>query len=209
MRPMTRTQLARLLALPAHALVRVHTFQTGCVLFEAERTGLLAGSADHASYPEAYAWMVERMAAMLPTFSGRHPVWAWLRRPDGRMKMLDRMEDMVRITALVPRGRMVVSDLDMWGNVINVGHVHLDGAENDAYDKAWPDDPEPGDAAHPTHQADMRLSWERIFDPLAAPDHELWGDRRAMPVQACIDGIRIDEIVAVRRYGTLPPRGRR
>lgn len=203
-RDTTRTQTERLLAAPPDTPVRIHSYQAEEAYAEALRTGILHGHDDHAQYPTAYAWMRESMTR-LPGFSGKLPVWGWLRRPDGRPKPLGLMQgDMagtVRITAIVPRGRMLISDLDLWHSVLNEHPVHLTTAESDAHETRWPVRPRDGHPDLDRYEAEMRATWPRVFDPLAPADHDFWGDRSAMPLQACIDGIRMDEVVAVRVYG--------
>lgn len=199
MKPMTRTQVMRLLTAPDDHPVRIHTYQNAAAYRAALDTGTLVGSAEHAAYDEPYAWMRESMSR-LRGWTGGLPVWGWLRRPDGRAKMLDPTKDMVRITAIVPRGRMLISDYNLWSCVLNETHVHLTTAESDLHDERWPTHPPEGHPEHADYMRDMRASWGLVFDPLAPPDHDLWGDRSAMPLQACIDGVHLDEIVSVRLY---------
>ena len=206
-RSTTRAQLARLLALPAHAPVRIHTFQHPAALEKARADGTLRGSPADAQYPEAYEWMRGRMADLMPGHSGDLPVWGWLRRIDGREKWREGAAT-VRITAMVPRGRLLISDLDMWHAVLNDHPVFLDETEHDLHDDSWTRHPRPGDEDRAAYEAEMIPTWDRVFDPLAPADHQWWGDRRRMPLQACIDGVRLDEIVAVRHYPERRTRGR-
>lgn len=200
MKSMTRTQLGLLLDMPPDQRVRVYTYQNRAAVDQALASGRLIGTTRYAAYDEPYAWMRDQMAKMVIGHSGSLPIWAWVRRPDCRRKMRDPGPGMVRVTAMVPRGRMVISDINMWSAVLNDAPVLMSDAESDAHDARWDTTPEPGHADRDAYDAMIRPTWRRVFDPLAAADHEWWGDRRRANVQACVDGVHVDEIVSMREF---------
>lgn len=206
---LTREEARRLIDAPPDTRIRIHTYQDERVLERARTRGHFAGDPEHSSFPEAYEWMVGRMAALVPDFSGDLPMWAWAKRLDGRPKHLSQIIDppgFVRITALVPRRRILVSDLDMWGAALNEHAIHLDEAQEAALDRLWATRPtEPAERA--AYMDAIRPTWDLMLDPLAEFASDWWGDRRNLALQLCVDRIMPDEVVSIRHYDR--PLGRR
>lgn len=206
MKTIPRGQARAIIEAHPDAPIRIHTFQERRAVDEAVRMGRLVGSAEHAAFPEAYDWMRRQMQERLGHASGL-PVWAWLRRPDCRRKMLD-PGDLVRLTAIVPRSRLLISDRDMWDAVVNDGHLSLDEREGDEHDARWPERVPRGHADWPDYEAEIMPTWERVFDPLADLDPAWHGNRSRLLLQACLAELRMDEVVAMRHYGRNNPERR-
>jgi hypothetical protein len=208
-RTLTREEARRLIDAPPDARIRIHTYQDERVVERARARGHFAGDPEHSSYPEAYDWMVGRMAALVPDFSGELPMWAWAKRLDGRPKYLSqiiRPPGQVRITALVPRRRILVSDLDMWNAALNEHAIHLDETQEAALDERWAERPtDPAERA--AYMDAIRPTWDLMLDPLADFASDWWGDRRDLSLQLCVDRIMLDEVVSIRHYDR--PLGRR
>jgi len=185
-----------LLELPQDAPVRIWTVQHPAALEAARLRGWLSGDHGHITSEDdlrerqdgtgfwrAYEWMRDRMAERISGFSGELPVWAYLKRPSAK-PLEDACERNLRITAVVPRRRILLSDEDAWLSVLDGRHYEATGAEFEA-DGA----PVPAFGSSPT--------WERVFD--LSPRTGEWARWRGEPtlVQACVDRIHLGEIVAL------------
>jgi hypothetical protein len=136
-----------------------------------------------------YEWMRSQMAERIPGFSGELPVWAWLKRHNPRSTKWIRRN--VRITAIVPRRRILLSDYDSWHLPLNDGAILLTREE----DEAW---------EHHDDPVEVQATWHRCLEIRDMPWHSY--DWAAPPslIQACVDRIRLDEIVGVRMPGRRP-----
>jgi len=172
--------------------LRVHTYQHVDAWSAAVERGFLTG--DHGHVDDflgdwgkvPYEWMRSQMAERMPDFSGDLPVWAWLKRHNPRST--DWIRDSVRITAIVPRRRVLLSDYDLWHLPLNNGAICLTREE----DAAW---------SHPHGDPIMKTTWHHCLEIRDMPWHDR--DWIAPPtlVQACVDRIRLDEVVSVRMPG--------
>jgi len=193
-----------LLEMPPEAPVRIWSFQHPAALDAARARGWLSGDHGHTGagdaeemrngngFWRAYGWMRGRKAERIPGFSGEAPVWAWVKRPSA--KPMDAWRtDVIRITASVPRGRMLLSDEDAWHAVLNGRPYSLTEAESDTGTGSVG-----AFATSPT--------WERIFDlSPRTGEQALWCGQPEY-VQACVDRIYLNEILAVRTMPRKPPR---
>ncbi len=161
-------------------MVRVYSVQGVDALRAAEQRGYWCGVAPNDPvFDSPYDWMKCRMVEMLPSYSGDFPMWAWLKRPSTKIKK----KDSVRISAMVPRSRILFSDYDSWHSVLNNGFIANSEAEHDRHTNV-----------------DIEPSWHRIFDfNIRMQSSEIaWrGDGRNPYVQLCIDRLNWDEITSI------------
>lgn len=210
MKPVPRSRLLRILDAEPHRPIRVWTVQHRDAVAAAERRGYLSG--DHGrgfdaddfdadgrpvrnGFAHAYGWMRDRMAEMVPDFSGDHPVWAWLKRPSTRPAVWrqDAGAASVLVSAAVPRCRLLLSDFDGWHAVLNNWYLGRTEAEEEAVEAAGGPSP-----------AEREASWARIFDlgrPRTAEEIR-WRGHPTF-IQACVDRIHWHEVLRVRE---VPPR---
>jgi len=195
-------RLRSLIELPPDAPVRVHTLQTEAGIAVARKRGYFSGDAASIEtdwFLPAYDWMRERMAERIPDFSGDLPVWAWAKRRIGRRKRdPDSGERRTRITALIPRRRILFSCFHDWHDCLNGMPITQDEDEWLAYEKVFAIH-DRGDA----HRTFVQSTWHRIFDihhPRDAVTSEWRGSNRHVTVQLCLDRLRLDEVVATRTY---------
>ena len=197
--PLSRVQ--KMLALPPDTLVRVYTHQHASAVREAELRGYLTGEHPYAdSYlRQGYEWMRNQMSECIENFSGDLPVWAWAKRPYvARKRNVDARDDRVRVTAMVPRGRFIVSCFHDWHNCLNRSPIVKSHREYDEYEKTFPlgsRDPQEDDYVVST--------WHRVFEFENRTDAEEleWrgSNKKAIP-QLCIDRIYWDEVIRVRDW---------
>lgn len=166
-------------------LVRVYTWQHPKGWEAALERGHLTGShgSDEAydgDMVKPYEWMRDQMAQRIEDFSGDLPVWAHLKNQNPRR--IETIRNRVRIIAMIPRGRMLLSDLQTWDLPVNDGPICMDEAEYDAF----PED------------RDVRETWDRVFEIVDRPWHDGNWIKAPTDIQACIDRIALDEIVSVR-----------
>jgi hypothetical protein len=184
-RPLPLSRRKALVDMDPDTLVRVYTWQHPEGWKAAVERGYLTGShgSDEAyggDMVRSYEWMRSQMARRIAGFSGDLPVWAHLKNQNPRR--IETIRNRVRIIAMVPRGRMILSDLQTWDIVINDGAICMDEDEFDAF-------PEDGDVTQ---------TWDRVFEIVDGPWHDGNWFKAPADVQACIDRITLDEIVSVR-----------
>jgi hypothetical protein len=90
---------------------------------------------------------------------------------------------MVLLTIEVPPERVLVSDFMAWHFVLNDDYLPLDEADFLMRE------------ASPPTRAEIKASWERIFDP-----DRLTKPQSYQALQACIDRVYIHEVVSVRDF---------
>lgn len=188
---MKRVPYSRLVAfskLPADSLVRVYSYQQEEALGRMETYGYLTGPIDEAVdeyFRPAYDWMREQMAKRIINYTGEYPVWAWTKRCSSKNKVRKYRgtKESVRITAMVPKSRILLSDYERWHSPLNDSPVLRTEAEFD------------------TFHGDPQPTWERVFDftPPTDPKEIYWrGAGKYYRVQACIDRIYPHEIVNIK-----------
>lgn len=101
--------------------------------------------ADLPEFVRAYNWMAEQMALRIPKpEDATYPIWAW-KRWGGHEKCPDiritdfkyRNTDEVLLTLDVPDSLVLLSDFDLWHNVLNNSIITSDDVEFDYfYEKA-------------------------------------------------------------------------
>lgn len=177
-------------ALLAAGRVRVWTIQAAEAVRRARETGRLSGGAGECPWPSddpagrrAYAWIRARMADRIEGFSGDWPVWVWAKRPSWRRPRPGH----VLLSAVVPAGRVLWSDYELWHLPLNGGPVAADEAAWDAWEAAGACP----DAAEAT--------WTACLD-LLRPGRDGWSGASGM-VQGCCDGLAWGEVCHVARAG--------
>lgn len=203
-------QLAQLMRMPPHELVRVYTRQHQDAWRVARDRGYLTGSHGvedeevNGDFQYPYEWMRRMMAERIPDFTGDLPVWAWVKRQNERKwvtswNVADRaiIPVMPRIIALVPRQRILLSCYDLWHAHLNNWNIALSEEEERAYDARWPSYKIPGE--DPEYQEDTEVNWPLVLD-LDSPRPRYVQDThgRLSRVQACVDRIYLDEVQSVR-----------
>lgn len=189
-KPLALSHRIRLRDMRPDEIVRVYTWQDLEGWRAAERRGHLTGSHGHSdgddSWDRPYEWMRRAMAERIPDFSGDLPVWAWFKRQNPRRS--PRLRERVRIIADVPRRRILPSDYDLWHLPLNDGPICLTPEEDDAW---------PHEHGHPA----IEETWHHVFEIVEGPGRTRDWLGRPDYIQACVDRIRMDEIVSVRMPG--------
>lgn len=191
---MTRpVNIQRVIAVATRSVpfVRVYTYQDPAVLPRLYSLGYLNGEHRHSFMPGPYRWMRDQMAGRLDNFSGDLPVWGWLRRWT-RWERSRNRERLVRITAVVPTSRILLSNFDTWHIVLNKGYLPVDEADDEAF--------EAESLSSTERMATIHKSWLRIFEygAISCRADRFW--------QACIDRIYAHEIAGIRYETPLPHR---
>ena len=193
-----RSRIDALAAASPDTLIRIYTYHDPQAWRDAQERGYFTGESapsegdcNRVWYKVPYEWMRTHMAATVPDFSGDLPVWAWTKRLNRRREKWASKE--VRITALVPRRRIVFSDYDLWHVPLNNGPVTFSEAEDDS----WYQAPK---LVHLREGLNVQDTWHHVFDlKERSQEHASYlgvCDR----VQVCVDRIYLDEIVGVRHF---------
>ena len=200
LKPLPMSRIKRLINLPPDSLVRVYSYQGDHAMTEFERVGYFSGNAEYIEsddetcewFHPPYRWMHEQMAQRIPDFSGDYPIWAWFKRPSSKPKprKYRGTNDRFRISALVPRKRILISDYELWHMPLNRGPICVTEAEYDS----WP---------HGKDTKEIEATWPRVFEfpEILTPEQKFWiGNPSNYVLQACIDRIYAHEIVSVRSF---------
>lgn len=156
-------------------LIRVYTYQHKNVIEYLTNNSFISGNEKFVDVDmkAQYDWMRVQMNNMIPDYSGDYPIWATLKRPNPRSDFIPH-RNMVRITAMVPRKRMVLSDYIKWNCILNGGYVN---EEFEDYD------------------GEPHETWHHCLD-ITRPYSPSFGDGN--DIQACIDRIYQTEIVQIK-----------
>lgn len=163
--------------------MKLFTIQHAAAWETAKRCGFLAGDERHADqdFLTAYRWMQSQMSRRLSHYSGKPPIWAWLKRPDLRHRWASKGQLMVLLTVDVPPERVLVSDHEAWHFVLNKSYLGLDEEDFDSH--------------RDSSEEALKLSWERIFGPFP-----VWKDFPNTHLQACVDQVYLHEVLSVRFF---------
>ena len=187
----------KLLNMSPDTPVRIYTLQNPEAVKTALECGYFTGSHPFSymrterhpevmqNFVDAYEWMRQSMAARMDEFSGDLPVWGWLQRPSGRKIRDD--EPVIRVTAIIPCKRMLLSSHDAW-------HMPLNGSPLLPTEGVW-------DIWHnlsPENRGDMKSTWNSVFDLRKKTIDEAQWMGQPDYVQACIDRVLISEVVGMR-----------
>jgi hypothetical protein len=211
MKQLSLSRIQYLMSLPPEALIRVYSYQGQKAWDAAEARGYWTGPSDALGNDDhtrefrvAYDWMREKMAERVPNYSGDYPMWAWLKRPSTKPKLARYMgtSGTIRLTALIPRSRILFSNYDTYHSVLNVNWLALTDDDDDHM--LWMGDRYLADGRiNPELIECMKPSWDRCLDfrfPLNQEEIDYSGCIDYFRAQACIDRIYPHEIVSVRRF---------
>jgi len=156
------------------------TIQTLSAWEMLQSTGCLQaiGPSMEEHFRSAYIWMKDQMRQRLgkPPCAGCFPYWAWFqwhgcnkRRPDLRFSgHLPRSEAGVLIEFHAEESEVLLSDFELWHYVLNywyLPHSNKDEARFDAIlESLAANTPSEVHASNQVFHADVRNSWNRIFD---------------------------------------------
>lgn len=190
-KPITWNKRKYLLDLPPEKPVRVYSLQHPDAITVAKERGYLSGDHNFAfdeeertnniGFYRAYQWMKNQMNERITGFTGDLPVWAWLKRPSAKTHPSS-IGPTIRITAQVPRKRILLSDFDFFHCVLGNTACALNEEE---WDRTM-------------SSTEIEESWQRIFDLYPRPNHIAKWCGQPKYVQACIDRIYWDEIESLR-----------
>jgi hypothetical protein len=205
-KPVAQSRIHDFVVADPSELIRIYSYQDVKAWEAAQERGYLTGNHDYCAdsfYEYPYEWMRRQMNERIENFSGDLPMWAWLKRKNGKKQPKD---PHVRITALVPRSRILASCYDLWHHPLNNAFVSLSDAEYSAYDSQYPVVIERG--TDPVYQTHTERHWETVFDIKYARSGymlETYGflDR----IQLCVDRIYLREVHSVRMPDIRPPAG--
>lgn len=157
----------------------------------------------------SYDWIKTQMSKRLKNYSGEYPVWGWLERPSLVHMRTGFGPDQVLITAEVPVERILLSDFDLFHDVIMGNLISYDvkklmdsvtqinekeyeaGIEKDRRYKYVPT------------QKELEDGWELIFDVTYKPKNKKLKEYIGLSdegrtIQVCIDKIFLDEIINIK-----------
>jgi hypothetical protein len=180
----------RLVNSQSDELIRLYSFQHPDALKAAKVRGYLSGNHGSAieGFEDAYVWMRDQMKLKLCDFSGDFPIWAWPKRLSAR-SYNPQIEE-VRITALVPRKRLLFSDFNNFHYVLNNQILTLSETEYETLETSM----------KLSDEAYKLESWQQIFDLSDyKPQLRKWIGNPDQ-VQICADRIYMNEIINVRYF---------
>lgn len=164
-------------------------------------------------FPKAYTFMKEQMSKRIPNFSGKWPVWGYLKRPSKQfLKYHHRGDCLVKLR--VPKYKCLASDWDLWHDVLNLwpvtvkNHEDMESPEfNEDLDtcldyipfEKMKDDPQFG--YQYVFEFEDRFREETIKHPMLKKYRTT-----VKNIQVCIDNPSIDEIVEITDRPTYPLR---
>ena len=196
MRPIPLSKRKALFNASPDSLIRLYSKQHLIALENAKDRGYFTG--EHGvfdideitgydfTFHKQYDWMRDQMAQIVPDFSGERPIWAYPKRPVTHKGWHKLKSDMVLVTALVPRKRILFSDYEPWHIALNNGLMCDNEKEDDEW---WSMSPRP----------DPSFSWTRCLDICQdekAKKYE-WFQPTDL-IQACVDRLYMNEIVSIK-----------
>ena len=165
------------------------TFQVSEALTSLNTDRVLYGPPEHAEFPKAYEWMLEQMQERLPAFTGKHPVWAWTKKPDLRRERWQWEGIWHLIEFEAPEDKCLVSDYDAWHDVLN-GFAHHTQHEFDCWEDRW---------KNPNYRDECLRTWPRIFDlEFWKRDPKWFGGPPVL--QVTVDGLRLEWVKSIRSF---------
>lgn len=196
-KPLPQSRIRELVDADPESLIRIYSYQCVDGWEAAQSRGYLTGSHGHNLddfWDHSYEWMREAMRKRIPDFSGDLPVWAWPKRSSNKKLFKD---PYVRITALVPRKRILASCYDMWHIHLNNGFIATSDAESEDYESRWPERVEPG--SDPIHTVWTQKNWDIVFDIRESRSGYMLENYGFLSrIQLCVDRIYLNEVVDVR-----------
>lgn len=196
-KPLPQSRIQEFLQTHPEELIRIYTYQDVAAWERAQELGYFTGSHgydnDNLDYDFAYEWMRAQMAKRIPDFSGDLPMWAWPKRSSNKKRHKD---PYVRITAMVPRKRILASCFHMWHHHLNNWFIPASEEEYQEFESIYPTNKAFG--TDPVYQAHVERHWEKVFDlsPRSGYDLEIHGFLDT--VQLCVDRIYLTEVVGYR-----------
>jgi len=162
--------------------------------------GQLTGDGRRVPYywRDAYRWMADQMILRgLPKV--RFPVWAWhsyegsqRRRPDLRHAgLLPAGTHGVRVELSVPSNSFLLSQYEMWWDVLQGQYVSLNEEE---FDKMWEKE-----SAGLLDPSTVKASWTRIFD-LGCGAEGWYKATTQREIQATLSFVKLDWVVRVDSF---------
>ena len=191
--------------------MRLWTIHCADAWAAAQRRGVLRADGRRITLRDlrpAYRWLMDQMRCRLSGYAGRYPVWAWSApKPDLRWRAhLPPGTPGVRVEFVAPADAVLLSDFDAWHIVLARDYLALTEEEDEAWEgraRAATGMDFPRFEALPSDlQAEVRASWERIFDLDALNAAPLWhADRNDTQfVQAVLEEVRLDQVVRVTPF---------
>ena len=182
--------------------IRIYTFQNLDILKTFEKADIyypkkkfmFKDKMDKEIFSRSYEWMRTQMGKRLVNYSGEFPLWGWIEQPGDKSIQKSYGKNQVKITALVDRSRVLLSDFEFFHCVLNDYYI-----TNSYEEEALQDS---GKFIPTQEQKEER--WETIFD-LTPPSEEVrefvWGQPyNGRDIQACIDGLLLSEIESIKVY---------
>jgi hypothetical protein len=184
--------------------IRLWTIQHRDAWSLAERTGILRANGRRvwSSFRPAYGWMRDQMRLRITGAGGRYPIWAWAYpKPDLRCAgHLEPGTPGVCIECRAPASTVLLSDFDAWHHVLNESYLSL----NDEEDESW--ESRTGHRRYAelssAEQAEIRKSWDRIFDLSALLAAPAWhkGETSTQYIQATVEEVPLGWVTSVRPF---------
>lgn len=155
----------------------------------------------------AYRWLMEQMRCRVPGYRGRYPIWAWPKKPDLRRSgYYDRGTPAVRIEFVAPSRMVLLSEHQAWHVILRQGDLPLTWEESDVRERRGQEatgERFPRFEHLPAAlQAEVRATWERVFDFDALVASELWceGDPDRLDLQAVVEQVPLEWVVRVTPF---------
>lgn len=126
----------------------------------------------------SYQWMRDQFRERIPGGKGRTQIWAWLQpKPDLRRWAwrAEKGSTNYRIEFQIPIGKVLLSDFDLWHQILNNEYLALSKAEDDAFEaeeealhKALMEQglskPEAWNKVREHFRSRVISTWPRVFD---------------------------------------------
>lgn len=155
---------------------------------EAQKKGFLEGKEKYAMYPEEYKWMIKQMKKKLTNYTGEHPIWVWLKKPDMRTTgHFSGGTKCVRIKLELDKEKVLISDFDRWHTVLNDSFC----SDNEVEDEDF-------------YSGKLKItkeeSWQRIFELDRNADVSWIGTGEWL--QGVTGRISLDSVISVEEFVT-------
>lgn len=159
-------------------------------------------------FRERYRWMIQQLRERVPGYRKGYPVWAWADpKPDLRKYRHIKGKHALLHLEVAPE-RVLLSDFEMWNQVLNGAPLFTQPGESEAHYARWDEAALAGKSAAEAfdeYERDMApATWPHIFDlPLmrkVAEECEGQVDYK-QEVQACFEEIRPEDVKRVRWFG--------
>ena len=169
---------------------------------EFEKTGILRANDKYLFCEDdmkfAYDWIAKEIRQRIgePPAGVTYPVWAWYQWEGQRKRMdlrrsgyAERGTPLVQITFEVDTEAFLLSDFDVWHDILSKQYIAYTQDESDRFYEAHP---------HPT-QADVEHTWDRVFD-INYDGNDWYSTPKDRSIQATLWQIEMSQVRKVEHF---------